>query len=320
MERSFCDYCKIFAKMGHESMAIVDTRSAIPAMIPGTNISAIRCSGPHSSFAKRKIKQIISENKIDKVFLHCKRSMMIVKAILHETDAEIIPIVHLYKTANIITNAKKHICVNHKIASRVNGNAYFVPNAIEVTEPPKPFSRRSKGNITIGYLGRLGEEKGPFQFIDAMYLLHKKGIKCDAIMAGSGPIENSVHFYANERGLSETIKFPGWISDKKEFFDKIDIFCLPSLEESFGIVILESMMHGKPVIATNADGPIEIIRNMENGILIERAISPLIAMAAENLIASPDVCARLVQSAYKDVVARFSYEAMRSVLNGILAA
>mgnify|MGYP001101385923 FL=1 len=71
----------------------------------------------------------------------------------------------------------------------------------------------------------------------------------------------------NARGYNN-IKFLGWIKNKENFFSNIDIFCCPSKIEPFGLVILEAMSNSVPVISTKRKGPLDIIDNMKNGILV----------------------------------------------------
>ena len=58
------------------------------------------------------------------------------------------------------------------------------------------------------------------------------------------------------------------MKDKKEFYDEIDIFLLPSIRETFGLVILEAMQYGKPIISSDCNGPHEIITSNKDGILV----------------------------------------------------
>ena len=75
------------------------------------------------------------------------------------------------------------------------------------------------------------------------------------------------------------MRFLGWVEDKRAFFETLDLFCVPSREEPFGIVVLEGMAHGRAVVATAAAGPREIIRDGIDGLLVPPASPPALAAA-----------------------------------------
>ena len=87
-----------------------------------------------------------------------------------------------------------------------------------------------------------------------------------------------------ELDLEKEVEFVGWIKNKREFFDSIDIFCLPSKNEPFGIVLLEAMKYRKPIISTKADGPLEILRDEVDALMID--IEPLASMPNASACAS----------------------------------
>ena len=84
-------------------------------------------------------------------------------------------------------------------------------------------------------------------------------------IAGDGPLLSKLKI--NAKGY-KNIKFLGWVKNKEIFFKNIDIFCCPSKIEPFGLVILEAMSNSVPVISTKCKGPMDIIDNMKNGILV----------------------------------------------------
>src|SRR6202034_4671627 len=89
-----------------------------------------------------------------------------------------------------------------------------------------------------------------------------------AVLAGEGEEEGALRDLAREKGLGEELRFAGWVTDKQAFFDSIDLFCLPSHHEPFGIVLLEAMAQGLPVVATASEGPSEILEAGEPGVLV----------------------------------------------------
>ena len=78
--------------------------------------------------------------------------------------------------------------------------------------------------------------------------------------------------YNNLKRISDNysnIKLLGWIKSKENFFNSIDIFCSSSIIEPFGLVIIEAMSRGVPVVSTKCNGPLDIIKDNKDGLLIE---------------------------------------------------
>src|SRR5262249_34362936 len=80
----------------------------------------------------------------------------------------------------------------------------------------------------------------------------------------------------------------GFRSDAQSILNASDLFVLPSMAEPFGLVILEAMALSKPVIATNAGGPKEIVVPGETGVLVPPSDSGALATAILNLLADPE--------------------------------
>lgn len=101
------------------------------------------------------------------------------------------------------------------------------------------------------------------------------------------------------------------------FYEDTDIFVSPSIKpESFGLVILEAMMHGIPVVATNHGGPTEIIKNNETGYLID-ITSEELADKLIKLIEDKELRIELADNGYKDVKEKFSLAKMISELESV---
>ncbi len=99
----------------------------------------------------------------------------------------------------------------------------------------------------------------------------------------------------------EHVEFVGWVKDKKAFFERLDLFCLPSLAEPFGIILLEAMLFDTTIIAADAEGPKEIITDMKDGILVRKESPYEMAEAIEELLNDPTLAARLADKAFLTV-------------------
>ena len=157
------------------------------------------------------------------------------------------------------------ISVNKKIAADIGKNAHTIYNAVISQPPPdikaQPLIELSRP-IRIGFLGRIVHDKGVQFIIKALGLLSaKKHLSYEVLIGGDGKYVQALKNLVFLHGLDKYVKFIKYVYDKKQFFDYIDIFCLPSLNESFGLVLIESMTYGVPVIASDIDGINEVVEH-----------------------------------------------------------
>jgi len=85
---------------------------------------------------------------------------------------------------------------------------------------------------------------------------------------------------------------------------------LPSLEEPFGLVLLEAMALKRPIVATAVGGPLEIVADGVTGRLVPPAAPELFAAALQELLASPDLCRRMGEQGYSRYLSHYTAERM----------
>ena len=137
--------------------------------------------------------------------------------------------------------------------------------------------------INIGFLGGLNNtNKGLDLLLKSVSLL--KGIKFVLHIGGEGVLLDSYIKLARELGIESSCIFHGEIlrSNIRAFYSGLDIFVLPSRYETFGIVLIEAMASGVPVIATKCGGPQEIVTH-ETGLLIEKNNPEELTKAIESM-------------------------------------
>ena len=146
------------------------------------------------------------------------------------------------------------------------------------------------GQPYIFALGRLVREKG---FDILIHAFAQSGLAAthDLVIAGSGPEMENLKRLAGELRLAERVHFPGRAdrSQVAAYLLGCAMFVLASPAEPFGIVILEAMAAGAPVIAVNNAGPAEIITNGANGLLVDRSEPDLLAAAMQRLAADAEL-------------------------------
>ena len=105
--------------------------------------------------------------------------------------------------------------------------------------------------------GRFVKKKGFSTLIDAARILQAADIACQIDIYGAGPLKPSLQNQIVRSGLT-SVTLKGWSDDLNNIFADADLFCSPSLDEPFGLVIGEAMAMGLPVIASDTDGASEL--------------------------------------------------------------
>lgn len=126
------------------------------------------------------------------------------------------------------------------------------------------FSRHGEARApVIMFLGRLTVQKNPWQFLEVAKRIHD--IRPDArfVMAGDGPMFGQLVDRAHALGLGDTVAFTGKVSNREAqaLFRRADCFVMPSLSEPFGLVALEAIAHGTPVVLSRQSGASEVIEH-----------------------------------------------------------
>jgi glycosyltransferase involved in cell wall biosynthesis len=220
------------------------------------------------------------------------------------------------------------ICISRAVASQFKGKKVqkklnVIYDGIPVSsEPPVKRKRNAKGPYRLLSVGLLAPYKGQDILIRSLTRLLEQGLDVELDLVGGvfgGQTEFKQHLQdlASKSGLQDKIRFLGFQDQIGPFLEASDFFILPSTRpEGLGIVILEAMAKGVPVVATNHGGVLEIIRDGENGILVPPNDHLAMAAAIEGLIRSPERVERLGATGYDTVVKRFSLaESQNYLLN-----
>lgn len=146
--------------------------------------------------------------------------------------------------------------------------------------------RRAGARVRFLTVAFLDEAKGIHYLVDAVAELVSRGMdSIELAIGGDGPARPRLERMVKTLGLSDRCRFLGMLNRDAvaEQIKRCDAFVLPSLGETFGVVLLEAMACGKPVIATRCGGP-EFVVTPETGLLVKVADSSAIAEAMANLI------------------------------------
>lgn len=128
-----------------------------------------------------------------------------------------------------------------------------------------PVKTRPRTPPVIGALGRLHEVKGFDVLLKAAAALRDKGVDFRLKLAGDGPELHNLRSLRNQLNLNNRVEFCGWLSSPESFMSEVDLFVVPSRHEAFGLVVVEAMAAGVPVVASDIKGPRDILDNGKFG-------------------------------------------------------
>lgn len=143
------------------------------------------------------------------------------------------------------------------------GKVKTVYNAVEKqeAEPQRSVQVNAAGDKLVTFLGRVTTQKGPEYFIEAAHMVLQRRKDVRFVMAGSGDLWTSMIERVAELGIADRFHFTGFLdsNEVEDLFAQTHVFVMPSTSEPFGIVPLEAMRNGVPVIISKQSGVSEVI-------------------------------------------------------------
>jgi L-malate glycosyltransferase len=300
-------------------------------------------------FMGTNTRRIIWQHRIDLLHTHWLVPQGLTGAVLHGlTGIPHIATVHgsdvnilknhrvLHSLCRFITRNSLVISVNSnymkrqllEISPECEGKVKVIPMGIEPeqftsSEYPDIPSRYQAGYI-IFCAGRLIELKGTEYLIDAMPGILSCLPNTRLLVAGDGPEKVNLIKKIQVLNLGSHVSLLGTIShqDIPAYYHSADVFVLPSvfisgMTEALGLVLLEAMASGCPVIGSNVGGIPDIISDGENGFLVPERDPVAIAEKIVMLLSDPVLAERFRKAGYATVMTRFSWDQISSQFSGV---
>ncbi len=152
-----------------------------------------------------------------------------------------------------------------------------------------------ENTVNILYVGRLAQEKGLFNALDAMEILIKKGYGINWYLIGSGNKHNEIQESAVAKGIGDKVHFLGVRNNPYPYIKSADIFLLSSFYEGKSIALEEAKILNKPIVITNFTSAKDQIINNETGLIAEMNAES-IAQKIELLINNDVLVAKMIKN------------------------
>jgi len=191
------------------------------------------------------------------------------------------------------------------------GHYELIPNGIDIDafRPDVPPIEQLASRPTILFVGRYNESRKGFKYLlDALALVRREFPDCLLVVVGPGD-PRRFQWLIERHELQPHLHFVGPVTpeDLPRYYATCDVFCAPATgRESFGIVLLEAMASGKPVVATDIRGYRYVVRHGVEGLLVERKNPEALALALVHLLADRELRQRLGQAG-RQRAERFSW-------------
>ncbi len=232
---------------------------------------------------------------------------------------QVIPFLSMADAVIVLTNYWKETLSSLGIEKT---RIYVVPNGVEIPLDKRGGVQRSlteKRVPNVLYLGRLEQEKGIEDLLDAVSSIQENNLRIKLVLAGSGDSRYVDYLQSKVRNLLLDVDFLGWIDgqEKKQALINADIFVLPSHREVLPISLLEAMASGVAPIATRVGAVPEVIEDGVNGLLCIVGDTESLASSLQRMctdLAFRDKCAN---AAISTVESRYSIDSMMDCLHRI---
>lgn len=195
----------------------------------------------------------------------------------------------------------------------------IVPNSVDLKAPTQE-ERRSlrrkyqfpKNSQLVGLVARIVPGKGHEEFIQAVAHLRRPGQNLRFLIIGDPhidpPFTGKLRKMIRELGLEGIVRFTGFLSPPGDFMSCLDLLVLPSRSEMQGMVLLEAMALGVPVVASNIEAISELITDRETGLLFPPGNMEFLSKAILNLLEDRELRDRVTANSLKRIRDRHDLE------------
>ena len=174
----------------------------------------------------------------------------------------------------------------------------------------KIYPRNSERTYTLGFIGRMSNEKGVINLLRAIPLIQTECSSLSVVLCGSGQLSDFIRAEMQRLEIDEIVKLVDWIprTDIPNLLNEIQILIIPSFTEGLPNVMLEAMACGSIVLATSVGSIPDIVQDYETGLILKSSHPTHIARSVSAILKQLELMNNMQSSARKMVEHRFTFE------------
>ena len=274
-------------------------------------------------FVMEAMKRDFSENIPDLIHIQSRNVISLGSRLARSLDCPLVATIHDFfppqdRTRFDPSRTRRVIAVSRAVQSELLSRTRLpeemvtvIHSGVEVVSESIAVPVLDPGHVpVVGTAGPLEAVKGHPFFLGAAQQVLAAGFKVQFLIAGAGPEEENLRRMARELEISEQVTFVSSLLEFSQALSAMDIFCLPSLRQGLGTIMLESMALGKPVIATGVGGVYSVVRDNETGLVVPPSNSSRLAERILELLKDPVRARALGEEGRRQVQNEFSVQQM----------
>jgi glycosyltransferase involved in cell wall biosynthesis len=335
LEMSARDYTRYFLERGHQSFCLCKSGSKLHEMLKkdGLPLQAVDFFSRYSPLAIMKIRKFLQQKQINIAHLHTPRDLWMItpasvglsglkifatSRMLFTRTQKLDPVHRLvYSKLDYLINttevSQKHMQNNLPLSP---DRHIVIPNPVDLARfRPELHDRKvyrkewgaGDKTLLLGIVGRIDPTKGQKETITALPAILARYPDLKLVIIGEITVGHKEDFLQELKDLAKNLRveqniiWAGFKSDVPAVLRALDIFIMPSYQESFGKVLIEAMAMGIPVISTNKGGPPEILSQGECGLLVPPRESAPVAEAVLKYLDSASLRLAMIEKGRRKV-------------------
>lgn len=319
LEQVFLNYIPALELQGNLVVPIIHPKAEIKNSCPPAHLKMVHNFNQHDYFAIYKLRQLIKQERPDCVITHSYRAAYL----FQKTRTRVPKIAVCHVKGHYDFGSDAIIAITEQMrqdiiaAGKPANSVFTIPNMIHLPQELTYKAPKVNDVPVIGVCARFVPVKGVDVFINALAELKRQNIAFKALIAGDGKEKEQYIELIKTLGLEDEVTLLGWIDQKDDFYETIDVFCLPSRQEAFGLVILESMKHSLPMVLTDLSGPREIIADSKSALFVPPEDPMSLAHGLKRIIEDREMAKELSRNAFKRVQ-QYSSQVVGPMLHDVL--
>ena len=283
----------------------------------------------HLPAAVRRLRALVREREIDSVFsflVHANtvaalaaRRLAGVRFLQSIQTVQPSPRWHWAVQRRIWRAAERIIVPSSAVAEMARGRCgvpadriSIIPNGIDSAEHPRVQVLDGE-TVRVGFLGRLDPVKDVPRFVRSVALAAaRESVRIEGHIFGDGPERETIRVAIAASGFAERFTLHGSVPTPQAALRQMDVLFLPSAGEGFGLVLIEAMAGGVPVVALDAGGVTDVVMEGVNGLLLQpnEGDGGSFALALNKIITQPELRSRIIAGGLRTVAEQFSWHAV----------